>query len=57
VSDCDIHPFCQDQGCNADPDHCQRAQDLRAMRKKNADEAALARHQQFERNRSLADAD
>ena len=57
MPDCDIHPFCQSQGCCSDPDHCQRARDLRALRRGNADEAALARHRQFETNRSLADVD
>ena len=27
---CDLHPFCQDQGCEADPTDCKRVRDLRS---------------------------
>jgi hypothetical protein len=49
--DCDIHPMCRDQGCIADPNHCQRAQDIRAIRVGNASAAARARDNQFEANK------
>ena len=52
---CDIHPDCQDQGCEADPDHCQRARDLRAKQRGNADEAAKARMARFDANFRRAD--
>jgi hypothetical protein len=50
MADCDIHPHCQSQGCAADPDHCQRACDLRNKRAGNAGAAALARMAQYARN-------
>lgn len=50
-ADCDIHPYCQAQGCTADPNHCQRAQDIRAIRVGNASAAARARDNQFEANK------
>jgi hypothetical protein len=52
---CDIHDDCRDQGCTADPEHCQRARDLRAMQQGNADEAARARMAKYEANKAFAE--
>jgi len=51
MPDCDLHPYCQSQGCTADPMHCQRAQDIRDLRAGNASRAALARMKQFDANK------
>lgn len=29
---CDLHPDCMSQGCQANPDDCQRVRDLKAQR-------------------------
>ena len=34
---CDRHPFCQSQGCEADPANCQRVRDLRGGVNKRPD--------------------
>jgi len=47
---CDIHDECREQGCLSDPEHCQRAQDIRARARGNADTAAKARMNKFDRN-------
>ena len=52
MTDCDIYPLCRSQGCTADPDHCQRANDIRARRVGNADAAAQARMKKFDENNS-----
>ncbi len=39
---CDLHPFCQSQGCAADERDCQRVRDLRGGVENRPD---LARHE------------
>lgn len=39
---CDLHPDCQGQGCNADPEYCQRARDIHEKRRRNAAAASQA---------------